>query len=47
MSMIPASENEWISPKEAEKSPDPAGKLQKSMEHGSSIPGENFSDFLR
>jgi hypothetical protein len=47
--MIPASGNERIPPERGGKSPDPAGKLWKSMERGSSIPAGSFwifsSDF--
>jgi hypothetical protein len=31
---------------DAGKSPDPAGKHGKYLEHGSSIPAWNFSDFF-
>ncbi len=33
--------------KDAGKSPDPAGKHGKYLEHGSTIPARNFSDFFR
>jgi hypothetical protein len=33
--------------KYAGKSPDPAGKRGKYLEHGSSIPAWNFPDFFR
>ncbi len=43
-SMIPATGSRGKDPR---KSPDPAGKHRKSLEHGSSIPTGNCPDFFR
>jgi hypothetical protein len=42
--MIPGTGSRWI---DSRKSPDPAGKHRKSLEHGSSIPTGNCPDFFR